>query len=61
MQIIYENPIHLIADDGFILTDGETYSTDVWLGKFDSPSNWHEIPLEEVENNGEFATYNIPF
>ena len=48
MQILNETPINLIADEGFILTNGETYSTEVWLGKFDDPSNWHEIPIEEV-------------
>ena len=48
MQIFYENPIHIIADENKILTNGETYSTEIWLGKFDSPSNWHEIPIEEV-------------
>lgn len=61
MQIFNENPIHLIADEGFILTDGETYSTEVWLGKLDSPSNWYEVPLEEVEDNGEPTTYSLPF
>ena len=48
MQILNETPIHLIADEGFILTNGEIYSTEVWLGTIDSPSNWHEIPIEEV-------------
>lgn len=49
MRVLYENPIHLIADDGMILTDGETYSTEVWLGKADSPENWKEVPGTEVE------------
>lgn len=48
MQILNENPIHLIADEGMILTNNEIYSTEVWLGKYDSPSNWHEVPIEEV-------------
>lgn len=48
MQILYENPIHLIADENMILTDGETYTTEAWLAKIDSPSNWHEVPIEEV-------------
>ena len=47
---IYENEI--IADEGMILTNGECYSTYVVLGIFDSSSNWHEIPLEEAEENG---------
>lgn len=49
MQIIYENPIHLIADEGKILTDGESYSTEVWLGNLDSPSNWHEVEVPPDE------------
>ena len=48
MQIINENPIHLIADDGMVLTNGETYSTQVYLGIYDSPENWREIPESEV-------------
>lgn len=48
MIILNENPIHLIAEENMILTDGKTFSTEVWLGKLDSPSNWHEIPIEEV-------------
>lgn len=52
MKILNENPIHIIADDGMILTDGETYSTEVWLGKIDSPSNWHEVPQEEAPKDG---------
>ena len=38
----------LTADEGYILTNGECYSTYVVLGIYDSPSNWHEIPIEEV-------------
>lgn len=48
MKTIIENPIHLIADEGMILTDGEVYSSEVWLGKLDSPDNWSEIPDENV-------------
>lgn len=51
MQIIYENPIHLIADENMMITNGEIYSTEVWLGALDSPSNWHEVPIEEVPPN----------
>jgi len=48
MRILKENPIHIMASEGFILTNGEVYTTEIWLGKFDTPSNWHEIPIEEV-------------
>jgi len=41
-------PIELLADEGKVLTNGETYSTIVILGIYDSPSNWQEIPEEEV-------------
>lgn len=52
MKILNENPIHLIADEGRILTDGETYSTEVWLGKLDSPYNWREVPESEAPEEG---------
>lgn len=63
MQILYENPIHLIADENMILTDGETYTTEAWLAKIDSPSNWHEVSIEEVppENEQLFRENNISF
>lgn len=48
MQISNTNPIELLADEGMILTNGESYSTLVVLGIYDSPSNWHEVPIEEV-------------
>lgn len=53
MKIIYENPIHLIAEDGMILTDGESFSTDVWLGIHDSPENWHEVEDIRKEDSDE--------
>ena len=38
----------LVPEDGMFLTDGETIAEgEVWLGKLDSESNWHEITLEE--------------
>lgn len=39
----------LIASDGMTLTNGEAYGREVYLGKEDSPENWHEIPDEEAE------------
>lgn len=58
MQIIYENPIHLIADENMILTNGEVYSSQIWLGIYDSPSNWREVPIEEVPQD-EFEPHNL--
>ena len=44
-------PIQIIvleADDGMALTNGEVYSTLVYLGVADSPDNWWEIPESEI-------------
>ena len=47
--IITENGIKkLVPENGMFLTDGETIAEgEVWLGKLDSESNWHEITPEE--------------
>lgn len=37
----------LEASDGMVLTNGESYGKTVYLGKEDSPDNWHEITEEE--------------
>ena len=38
----------LIPENGMFLTNGETIAeNEVWLGKLDSPENWHEITPEE--------------
>lgn len=42
------NLVKLEADEGMILTNGEIYSTEVYLGIYDSPENWHEIPASEA-------------
>ena len=39
---------HLIAAEGKVLTNGESYSTEVWLGIYDKPDNWHEIEEEDI-------------
>lgn len=33
----------LTAADGYVLTNGEAYGKEIYLGKNDSPANWHEI------------------
>ncbi len=43
----------LTASDGMVLTNGETYSTQVYLGIHDSSENWREIPLEEMPSDNE--------
>ena len=35
--------IKLIASEGYVLTNGEVYGQEVYLGIYDSPENWHEI------------------
>ena len=40
----------LIPENGMFLTNGETIAdNEVWLGKLDSPDNWHEITPEEKD------------
>lgn len=47
MVIINENTIK--ADEGMVLTDGNAFGKTVYLGKYDSVDNWHEITEEEAE------------
>lgn len=45
----------LTASEGMMLTNGETYSKEVYLGIHDSADNWHEITEEEyskIETEG---------
>lgn len=39
----------LKADEGYILTNGEIYSTMIYLGIYDSPDNYYQITLEEYQ------------
>lgn len=39
----------LAAADGMVLTNGEAYGKEIFLGKHDSPENWHEITNAEYE------------
>ena len=47
--ITTENGIKkLVPEDGMFLTNNEVIAEgEVWLGKLDSPDNWHEITPEE--------------
>lgn len=40
--------LHLIAADGMVLTNGDVFAAEVWLGDWDSPKNWREITQEEA-------------
>lgn len=39
----------LTATNGMILTNGEAYGVEVFLGNGDSVDNWHEITMAEYE------------
>lgn len=47
MTFIDENTIK--ANEGMVLTDGNAFGTTVYLGKYDSVDNWHEITEAEAE------------
>ena len=37
----------LTATEGYVLTNGEAYGKEIYLGCNDKPENWHEITDEE--------------
>ena len=39
----------LIASDGMMLTNGEAFGKEVFLGTGDSADNWHEITEAEAQ------------
>lgn len=39
----------LTAAEGMTLTNGDTYSKEIYLGDNDSPDNWREITDAEAE------------
>ena len=39
----------LTADEGKVLTNGSTYSKQVWLGINDSVNNWWEVDEADAE------------
>ena len=41
--------IKLTASEGMVLTDGEAYGKEIYLGCNDSPDNWSEITDAEYE------------
>ena len=40
--------IKLTASDGMVLTNGESYGKEVYLGMNDLADRWREIPESEV-------------
>ncbi|MBE6808996.1 MAG: hypothetical protein E7524_05935 [Ruminococcaceae bacterium] len=39
----------ITASEGMVLTNGEAYSKEVYLGCNDNPDNWQEITEEEYK------------
>ena len=39
----------IIANKGMWLTNGDTFSKGVYLGKYDKAENWHEITEERYQ------------
>lgn len=47
----------LTAAQGQVLTNGEAYGKQVYLGVYDCPDNWREISQEEYEKIMEETDY----
>jgi len=45
--------IILKANEGKLLTNGQTFGKVVYLGKNDSANNWHEVDETEAVEGGE--------
>ena len=45
--------IKMVATDGMVLTNGEIYGKEVFVGTGDSVDNWHEITEAEYESRME--------
>lgn len=39
----------LTAAEGYVLTNGEVYGKEIYLGKNDSPAFWYEIPEADYQ------------
>ncbi len=50
----------ITANDGYVLTNGEIYSKEIYLGVNDSPDNWHEITEEEYAEILKEKEYEVP-
>ena len=52
MQLIEKDGLRmLIPEEGHLLYQDEIYSDLVYLGISASPSEWIEVPIEEVNDN----------
>ena len=45
--------VKLVATEGMIYTNGESYGRTVFLGTGDSPDNWREITEQEAAHKME--------
>lgn len=52
-KFLYLKPRMLIADEDKTLTDGDTYSNVVYLGKDENPDNWQEVDESDVPEEKE--------
>ena len=43
------NRMKMVATDGMVLTNGETYGREVFICTGDSPDNWYEITVAAYE------------
>ena len=51
--------IKLTASEGMVLTNGEAYGKEIYLGCNDSPDNWSEITdaeYEEIQRDNQEGT-----
>ena len=55
INIDYLNPRMLIASMGRILTNGEVYTTVVYLGKDEDVDNWKEIDENETLDDSDIS------
>ena len=61
MKIIQDLMTILEADEGHYITDGQgNYGHIIYLGIYDSPSNWYEVSKEEVPDDELLREGNIP-
>lgn len=59
MKIIQDLMTILKAEEGHFITDGQgNYGRIIYLGKYDSPSNWYEVSEEEVSSDERLSTEN---
>ena len=59
MKIIQDLMTILYADESHLITDGQgNYGRVIYLGIYDSPSNWYEVNEEEVPENERLSLEN---